>query len=60
MAVSRTDTSVLGRWWWSVDRWTLMALLALVAIGYVMMLSARRRWRTASAPPRATCSWCGR
>lgn len=40
MAVSRNDTSVLGRWWWSVDRWTLAALLALVAIGYVMMLSA--------------------
>jgi cell division protein FtsW len=40
MAVSRTDTSILGRWWWSVDRWTLAALLALVAIGYVMMLSA--------------------
>ncbi|WP_408015431.1 FtsW/RodA/SpoVE family cell cycle protein [Sabulicella rubraurantiaca] len=40
MAVSRNDTSVLGRWWWSVDRWTLAALLSLVAIGYVMMLSA--------------------
>jgi len=40
MAVSRNDTSVLGRWWWSVDRWTLGALMALVAIGYVMMLSA--------------------
>ena len=40
MAVSRTDTSLLGRWWWSVDRWTLGALLALIAIGYVMMLSA--------------------
>lgn len=40
MAVSRNDTSVLGRWWWSVDRWTLAALMALVAIGYVMMLSA--------------------
>ncbi len=40
MAVSRNDTSVLGRWWWSVDRWTLAALLTLVAIGYVMMLSA--------------------
>jgi cell division protein FtsW len=40
MAVSRTDTSTLGRWWWSVDRWTLAALLALIAIGYVMMLSA--------------------
>jgi cell division protein FtsW len=40
MAVSRTDTSTLGRWWWSVDRWTLGALLALIAIGYVMMLAA--------------------
>lgn len=40
MPVSRTDTSTLGRWWWSVDRWTLAALLALIAIGYVMMLSA--------------------
>ncbi|TCH97508.1 cell division protein FtsW [Roseococcus sp. SYP-B2431] len=40
MAVSRNDTSLLGRWWWSVDRWTLAALLSLVAIGYVMMLSA--------------------
>ncbi len=40
MAISRNDTSVLGRWWWSVDRWTFGALLALVAIGYVMMLSA--------------------
>jgi cell division protein FtsW len=40
MAISRTDTSVLGRWWWSVDRWTLVALLMLIGIGYVMMLSA--------------------
>lgn len=40
MAFSRADTSVLGRWWWTVDRWTLSALLALVAFGYVMMLAA--------------------
>ncbi|MBY0337042.1 MAG: putative lipid II flippase FtsW [Acetobacteraceae bacterium] len=40
MAISRTDTSTLGRWWWSVDRWTLLALISLVAVGYVMMLSA--------------------
>jgi len=40
MAVTRSDTSVLGRWWWGVDRWTLVALVTLVAIGYVMMLSA--------------------
>jgi cell division protein FtsW len=40
MAVSRADTSTLGRWWWTIDRWTLTALLALVGFGYVMMLAA--------------------
>ena len=40
MSFSRTDTSVLGRWWWTVDRWTLAALLALIGFGYVMMLAA--------------------
>ena len=40
MILSRADASVLGRWWWTVDRWTLAALLALVGIGYVMMLAA--------------------
>lgn len=40
MSVSRTDTSILGRWWWTVDRWTLAALLALIGFGYVMMLAA--------------------
>lgn len=39
-ALSRTDTSTLGRWWWTVDRWTLGALFALIAFGYVMMLAA--------------------
>ncbi len=40
MAVSRADNSVLGRWWWTVDRWTLFALLTLIGFGYVMMLAA--------------------
>ncbi|MCA3361066.1 MAG: cell division protein FtsW, partial [Roseomonas sp.] len=40
MALSRTDTSILGRWWWTVDRWTLAALMLLIAFGYVMMLAA--------------------
>ncbi|MGG5810387.1 FtsW/RodA/SpoVE family cell cycle protein [Falsiroseomonas sp. CW058] len=40
IAVSRADTSRLGRWWWTVDRWTLAALLALIGFGYVMMLAA--------------------
>ena len=39
-APSRADNSLLGRWWWSVDRWTLMAIFALIGLGYVMMLAA--------------------
>lgn len=39
-ALSRADTSLLGRWWWTVDRWTLLAIAALICFGYVMMLAA--------------------
>jgi cell division protein FtsW len=38
--LSRSDTSLLGRWWWSVDRWTLIAIATLIGFGYVMMLAA--------------------
>jgi cell division protein FtsW len=38
--LSRADTSVLGRWWWSIDRWTLTAVGVLIFLGYVMMLAA--------------------
>ncbi len=38
--LSRADTSVLGRWWWTVDRWTLLAITTLIGFGYVMMLAA--------------------
>ncbi|PZP43966.1 MAG: cell division protein FtsW [Azospirillum brasilense] len=40
MSFSRADSSVLGRWWWTVDRWTLAAIFILVGFGYVMMLAA--------------------
>ena len=40
MAISRADNSTLGRWWWTIDRWTLAALLALIGFGYIMMLAA--------------------
>jgi len=39
-ALSRADTSVIGRWWWSVDRVTLLALAVLIGIGYVLALAA--------------------
>ncbi|MBJ26921.1 MAG: putative lipid II flippase FtsW [Rhodospirillaceae bacterium] len=37
---SRADRSVIGRWWWTIDRWTLVALLLLVAIGAVLTMAA--------------------
>jgi cell division protein FtsW len=38
--LSRADTSVLGRWWWTVDRWTLFSILALIGFGYILVLAA--------------------
>ena len=39
-AIARTDNSVLGRWWWSVDRFLLGALFALLGTGIVLSFSA--------------------
>jgi len=38
--ISRTDTSVLGRWWWTVDRWLLAAMLAIAFVGIILILAA--------------------
>jgi cell division protein FtsW len=38
--LSRADNSILGRWWWTVDRWTLTAISGLIGFGYIMMLAA--------------------
>ena len=37
---ARTDTSVLARWWWTVDRWTLFAVAALIGFGILLTLAA--------------------
>ena len=36
---------VLGRWWWTVDRWTLAALAALIVIGAHLCSPPARRSR---------------
>ncbi|HJN24831.1 MAG TPA: putative peptidoglycan glycosyltransferase FtsW [Rhodospirillales bacterium] len=37
---SRTDKSLFGRWWWTVDRWMLSAIVAIAAIGALLTLAA--------------------
>ncbi|MET4700773.1 cell division protein FtsW [Constrictibacter sp. MBR-5] len=38
--VARTDTSVIGRWWWTVDRWALSALVILMLVGAWLVVTA--------------------
>ncbi|HTZ37557.1 MAG TPA: putative peptidoglycan glycosyltransferase FtsW [Stellaceae bacterium] len=40
MRFARVDQSPVARWWWTVDRWTLGALMALIATGVVLSLAA--------------------
>ncbi len=37
---ARTDTSLVGRWWWTVDRWSLAALAILLAAGALLVMAA--------------------
>jgi len=39
-AFTRTDTSVVGRWWWTVDRWLLIAAATLIGVGMILTLAA--------------------
>ncbi|WP_119418592.1 FtsW/RodA/SpoVE family cell cycle protein [Desertibaculum subflavum] len=46
MWLPRTDRSLVGRWWWTIDRVTLFALMMLIVVGFVLTLAA--------SPPVAT------
>ncbi len=39
-AFARTDVSIIGKWWWTVDRWMLAAIVGLIAFGLIMALAA--------------------
>lgn len=43
MGLSRTNTTAVGRWWWTIDRYTLVALMSLIGVGAVLT--------TAASPP---------
>lgn len=40
ITLGRTDRSVMGRWWWTVDRWSMAALALLVTIGALLIMAA--------------------
>ncbi|MBR2865694.1 MAG: FtsW/RodA/SpoVE family cell cycle protein, partial [Elusimicrobiaceae bacterium] len=37
---SRTDNSILAQWWWTVDKWMLGAIFAIIGIGIILNFSA--------------------
>lgn len=40
MQAKRTDLSLLGRWWWTIDRPIWFAIITLMVIGVVMVTAA--------------------
>lgn len=34
------ERSLLGQWWWSVDRWTLVAIFLMLAVGTILTMAA--------------------
>jgi cell division protein FtsW len=40
MSFTRIDQSPVARWWWTVDRWTLLALAVLIGFGALMTMAA--------------------
>jgi cell division protein FtsW len=38
--LSRTDRSLLARWWWTVDHWSLACIALLIAAGTLLALAA--------------------
>ena len=38
--LGRTDRSLLGIWWWTVDRWLLAAIVSLIGLGLLMVMAA--------------------
>jgi cell division protein FtsW len=39
-AIARDDSSIFGRWWWTVDRWILLGIGVLMALGMMLILTA--------------------
>ena len=40
ISFARSDQSLLSRWWWTVDRWLILALMALIGVGLLLTFAA--------------------
>ncbi|MDE1173440.1 MAG: putative lipid II flippase FtsW [Parvibaculaceae bacterium] len=40
ISLSRTNRGAIAEWWWTVDKWTLLALILLMVVGAVLTLAA--------------------
>lgn len=40
LTFTRTDTSILGRWWWTIDRWQIAAIFMLLMAGILLIFAA--------------------
>ena len=40
MTFGRTDRSVVSDWWWTVDRWLMVALFVLAGTGAILVMAA--------------------
>jgi cell division protein FtsW len=40
LSFTRIDQSPVARWWWTVDRWTLLALAILIGFGALLTMAA--------------------
>src|SRR5690349_18473035 len=38
--LARTDVSVVGRWWWTVDKWLMASVVGLILIGIYLTFAA--------------------
>ncbi len=40
LSLARTNTSLLGQWWWTIDRWLLLSLVSLILLGIFLIMAA--------------------
>src|SRR5476649_986776 len=40
LSLARTNTSMVGQWWWTVDRWNLAGLMMLIFFGILLIMAA--------------------